>query len=181
MKKLNLDKLNKREKILALVVGGLLLVFMFKILIFGPLVGKLSNVGQEISQTQLSIRKYLEIVERKEDILKAQEQIQRYSGLKGTDQEKMTTILSKIETVARKAGLSILDMNPQATVKTGVPPTIYRVQLRAEADMESIVDFIYNLENSDILFKIDKLDLSTRDETAKTIRIDAHILGISFT
>lgn len=175
-------KLNKREKILATAVGGLLLLFMFKLLIFDPLRQRLISVRDEIGQAQLSIRKYSEIVERKDDILKAQRQVERYLSLKGNDEENMGAVLTKIESEARKSKLSILDMNPQtqgASARSASFPRVYSVQLRAEADMEGIFDFIYNLENADILFKLDKLDLSIKDEGGKIIKMEARILGIS--
>lgn len=173
-------KFNTREKILAAAVGVLSLLFMFKILIFNPLVEKMHAAKEEIAQAQLSIRKFSEIVEQKDNILKAQKQIERYFSLTGNDEEKMASILSKIESEARKAKLSILDMNPQLTSTTVSNPKIYTVQLRAEAELEGIFDFIYNLENTDILFKVDKLDLSIKDEDSKIIKMDARILTITF-
>lgn len=175
-------KLNKREKILVAAVGSLLLLFMFKLLIFDPLRQRLSSVKDEIGQAQLSIRKYAEIVERKDDILQAQKQVERYLSLKGNDEENMGAVLTKIESEARKSKLSILDMNPQTQVTAGKSTSstrVYAVQLRAEADIEGIFDFIYNLENADILFKVDKLDLSIKDEGGKIIKMEARILGIS--
>ena len=178
---LTIKKLGKREKILAIAVATLLLAFVFKLLIFNPLLEKINSAELKIERAQLGIRKYLELVQQKEDILKAEKQIERYLNLKGTDEERMGAILSKIESEARKAGLSILDMNPQPMAKTKSIPIIYRVQLRAEADINKLFDFIFNLENSDILFKIDKLNLSSKDESSRILKIEASILAISLT
>jgi hypothetical protein len=176
---LTIKKLGKREKILAITVAALLLAFVFKLLIFNPLLEKTSSAKLQIERAQLGIRKYLELVQQKEDILKAEKQIERYLNLKGTDEEKMGAILSKIESEARKAGLSILDMNPQPMAKTKSIPLIYRVQLRAEADISKLFDFIYSLENSDILFKIERLNLSVKDESLGVIKIELSILAVS--
>ncbi len=176
---LNIKKLGKREKILAIAVGALALAFMFKLIIFNPLLEKMSSVKLDIERQQLGIRKYLELVQQKEDILKAQKQIERYLSLKGTDEAKMGVILSKIEALARQSGLSILDLNPQASVNPQAMPKTFHVQLRAEADVKKFFDFIYNLENSDILFKIDKLNLSSKDETSGVLKIEVNILAVS--
>lgn len=172
--------LGKREKILAAAVAGLLLVFSFKVLIFGPLSEKLSLVRQDIERSELAIRKYMELLQHREEILKGQKQIDRYLNFRGSDEEKMTEALSRIEKQARQAGLSIQDLNPQPAIAGAKgAPGVYRVQLRAEGSLEKIFEFIYNLENTDILFKINKLGLSAKDEEAKTIKLDASILTVS--
>jgi len=181
MRILKIKTLGKREKILAIAVGALLLIFIFKLLIFNPLLDKLSSARLEIEREQLGIRKFLELVQHKEEILNSQKQIERYLNLKGSDEQKMAAILSKIESEAHRAGLSITDMSPQSIPQTKSIPSIYHVQLRAEGDIQKIFDFIYSLENSDILFKIDKLTLSSKDETSKTVKIEASILAVSFT
>lgn len=170
-------KFNKRERTLALIIAVLLLLFLFKVLIFSPLINKLSSVKDDIERLQLAIRKYLAVEREKDIILAERKRIEKYLNLKGTDEEKMASILSRIEQEARKAGLSIQDMNPGNI--SGPRPGIYSVQLRAEADLEKIFDFIYNLENADILLKIEKLNLSAKDESGKNLKIEATILGIS--
>ena len=164
---------------MAVVVGGLLLLFMFKLIIFNPLLDKLSSAKLEIERAQLGIRKYLELVQQKDAILNSEKQIERYLNLKGSDEEKMSAILSRIESAAHEAGLLIQDMNPQAAPKTKSNPSIYNVQLRAEADLKKLFDFAYNLENSEILFKISKVTLSSKDETSRLLKIEATILAIS--
>ena len=181
MRMLKIKTLGKREKILAIAVGALLLIFIFKLFIFNPLLDKLSSVKLEIGRAQLGIRKYLELVAHKEEILNSQKQIERYLNLKGTNEEKIGAILSKIESEAHRVSLSILDISPQPMPKTKSIPSIYRVQLRAEGDIQKIFDFIYSLENSDILFKIDKLNLSSKDESSRILKIEASILAVSFT
>jgi hypothetical protein len=178
---LKIKSLGKNERILAVIVAALLLLLGFKLLILNPLLDKLGSVSSQIERAQLGIRKYLELVQQKEAILIAQKQIERYLSLRGSDEEKMGAILTKIESEAKKAGLSILDMNPQANPKIKSIPSIYRVQLRAEADIQKFFNFIYNLENSDILFKIDKLNLSSKDETSRILKIELSILAVSLT
>jgi hypothetical protein len=172
--------LGKREKILAVAVGGLLLLFSFKTVIFGPLSEKLSLVRQDIERSELAIRKYMELLRHREEILKGQKQIERYLNFSGPDEEKMTAALTRIEKQARQVGLSIQDLNPQpAPAASKGYPGLYRVQLRAEGSLAKIFEFIYNLENADILFKITKLGLSAKDDEAKTIKLDAIILAVS--
>jgi flagellar biosynthesis protein FliP len=172
-------QLGKREKILAFAVGGLSLVLLLKMFIFAPVIEKISAAQQDVERSQLMIRKYLELSQHKETILKAQKQIERYMKLSGSDEEKMSAILSKIEQEARKIGIQIQDMNPTNLPKAKSMPVFYHVQLRAESDMGKLFTFIYNLENTDILFKVEKLTLTLKDEATGAIRMEASILAIS--
>lgn len=174
-------KLDKREKILVVVSAVLLLLLLFNLFIFKPLRERFNSVTHEIERAQLAIHKYSQLRQHQEEIIKGQKQIERYLSLKGSDEEKMAQVMSKIEAEARKSGLSILDMNPAAGgPKAKSAPIVYRIQLRAEAEgMQKIIDFIYELENADILLKIDKFNLSVKDESAKVLKIEASILGIA--
>jgi hypothetical protein len=100
-------------------------------------------------------------------------------SLKGTDDEKMTLILSRIESEARKAGLTIIDMKSDASKsKTKSLTPVFRIRLNAEADMPKIVAFIYGLENTDIFLKVDRVTISVKDEETGAMKLEAIILGI---
>ncbi len=172
-------QLNKIEKILTAVIVILVIIFIFNQIIISPLQEKLSGAEQDIMRAQLLVRKYFELEQRKEGLLKENKRIERYLSLKGSDDEKMTIVLSRIEAEARKAGLVIIDMKPDTAQRLKSVPVVYRIQLNAEAEMEKIFNFVYNMENAGILFKFDKLNLSIKDETTGIIKIEATILGIS--
>ncbi len=174
-----MKQLNKKEKTLAVAVVILLFIFLFNFLIISPFQEKIGKAGHDIKQAQLLIRKNLELEQKKDFLLKENRRIERYLTLKGTDDEKMTVILSKIESEARKAGLIIIDMKPDTAQKPKSLPVVYRIQLNAEADMRKVFSFIYSLDNADILFKFDKLNLTVKDETTGIMKIEAVILGIA--
>lgn len=174
-----MKQLNKKEKVLAIGVVISLFIYMFNLLIIIPLQERLTKADQDIKHAQLLIRKNLELERRKEFLLKENKRIERYLTLQGSDDEKMTLILSRIESEARKAGLVIIDMKPDTAQRARSLPIVYRIQLNAEADMSKVFNFVYNLENTDILFKFDKLNLSVKDETTGVLKIEAIILGIA--
>lgn len=170
----------KNEKALGLIILVLLFIWFLNSFIIAPLRERLNTTEQDISRAKLVIRKYFELEQKRESILRDYKNIERYLNFKGSEDEKTTAILSKIEAEAHGAGLTILDLKPDTALKPKIFPTTYRIQLSAEADIPKVFNFIYNLENSDILFKIEKLNLSVKDENTGTIRLDANILGISF-
>ena len=70
---------------------------------------------EEIEQAKVTIRKYMALEHNRTEILKAQKQIQGYSSLKGSDEDKSAMVMSKIEAEARKV-LVQSQPSPQLTV-----------------------------------------------------------------
>jgi len=173
-------KLNNKEKILLAVIGLLALLFIIKKFILDPIYEKTAIYTEEIQQSKMAIRKYLALENNRPEILKAQKQIEGYSSLRGSDEDKSAKIMSKVEAEARKSQLQILDMNFAGSSKAKGGVNLYRVNLRSEGQLKNILDFISGIENADILLHVEKIALSTKDETGSVLKADVTILGISF-
>lgn len=173
-------ELNTKEKILSVAIGLLLTLFMLKNFVLGPIYEKIDVYNEEIEQSKMAIRKYLALEHNRTEILKAQRQIEGYSSLKGTDEEKSAIVMSKIEAEARKSKLQILDMNSVGSSKVKGGVMLYRINLRSEGQMKNVLDFISGIEGANILLQVEKITLSAKDETGVILKMDATILGVSF-
>ncbi len=174
-------KLNSKEKTLAISVGVLLILFALKALVLGPIYEKTSTYAQEIEQAKLTIRKYMALEHNRTEILKAQKQIEGYSSLKGSDEDKSAMVMSKIEAEARKSKLQILDMNSAGVTKVKGGVTLYRINLSSEGQLKNFLDFISGIEGANILLQVEKINLSVKDEAVGLLKIDMVILGVAFT
>jgi len=175
-----MKKLNNKEKILLIIIGLLLSLFIIKNFVLGPIYEKISIYGDEVEQSKMAIRKYLVLENNREQILKAQKQIEGYASLKGSDEEKSAMIMSKIEAEARKSKIQIIDMNFSGLAKAKGGVNLYRINLRSEGQFGNILDFISGIEETNILLRVEKISLATKDETGNALKIDATILGVSF-
>lgn len=174
-------ELTPKEKILSACIGLLLGLFAVKSFVLGPIYEKTAVFSAEIEQSKMAIRKYLALEHNRAEILKAQKQIEGYSSLRGSDEEKSAMVMGKVEAEARKSKLQILDMNASGSTKVkGGVVTLYRVSLRAEGQLKNILDFISGIEGANILLQVEKITLSAKDETGSALKIDATILGVSF-
>jgi len=171
---------NSKEKILAVGVGLLLAVFVLKNLVLGPIYDKMTMYGQEIEQNQMAMRKYMVLEKNRPEIIKAQKQIEGYSSLRGSDDEKASMIMGKVESEARRCKLQILDMSPVGSSKAKSGMNVYRVSMRAEGQLKNILDFIFGIEGASILLQVEKIALSAKDEAGSALKIDITILGVSF-
>ena len=173
-------KLSRKEKTLAISIGVLLILFALKVLILDPIYDKTSTYTQEIEQAKLTMRKYMALEHNRADILKAQKQIEGYSSLKGSEEEKSAMVMSKIEAEARKSKLQILDMNSAGVTKVKGGVALYRINLSAESQLKNLLDFISGIEKASILLQVEKINLSVKDESNGLLKIDAVILGVAF-
>ena len=173
-------KLNSQEKKLAIAIGGLLILLGLKIFVWDPIFDKTRNYSQEIDQAKATIRKYMALEHNRTEILKAQKQIEGYSNLKGSDEDKFAMIMSKIEAEARRTKLQILDMNSSGVTKVKGGVTLYRINLSAEGQLKNTLDFISGIEGANILLQVEKLTLAVKDENSGLLKIDLVILGVAF-
>ena len=173
-------KLNTKEKSLAIGVGLVLIVFGLKVFVFGPILEKINLYDQEIDQSKMAIRKYMAFEHNRTEILKAQKQIEGYSSLRGSDEDKAAMVMSKVEAEARKAKLQISDMSPSSSGKIKGGASVYRIQVRGEGPMKNVLDFMSGVETANTLLQIEKITLAIKDETSDVVKIDAIVLGVSF-
>lgn len=173
-------KLNSKEKILLIAIGLLLALFVIKSLVLGPIYEKIGIYADEIEQSKMAIRKYMVLEHNRPEIIKAQKQIEGYSSLRGSDEDKSAMIMSKIEAEARKSKLQILDMNFAGSSKVKGGVSLYRINLRSESQLKNVLDFISGIEETNILLYVEKIALSAKDETGSVLKMDATILGVSF-
>lgn len=174
-------KLTTKEKILSTCIGLLLGLFAIKSFVLGPIYERTAVFSDQIEKSKIAIRKYMALEHNRTEILKAQKQIEGYSSLRGSDEERSAMVMSRVEAEARRSKLQILDMNfvSSSNVKSGVV-TLYRVSLRAEGQLKNILDFISGIEGSNILLQVEKIALSAKDDTGTVLKIDATISGVAF-
>ncbi|MCK9572181.1 MAG: GspMb/PilO family protein [Candidatus Omnitrophica bacterium] len=175
-----MKKINKKEKILLILTGLILIFFVLKHFVFGPIYENANIYSQEIAMSKALMRRYMALEHNRLEILKAQKQIEGYLSLSGTDEDKAAMVMSRIEAEARKAKLQIQDMNSSGVTKEKGSVTLFHISLRAEGQLKNVLDFLAGLENSNILLQAEKLSLSAKDDSGSVLKIEATILGVAF-
>ncbi len=174
-----MKKFNDNEKKLVIVVLGVCALFFVNLLV-SKLGEKFSNIDKSINRSELVIRKYWELEKNRNKILDQYKKIEKYTNLKGSDNEKMAAVLGRVEKEARKAGLIVIDMKPETLPKNKSYNTlIYKIQFNAEGDVAKLMDFLYGISNADVFFNVEKMNLSLKNEKIGLIRIESVIIGIS--
>lgn len=165
-----LDRMSPREKkILYVVIGMLVLLVIYHGALI-PVEKKFSELNNEIFSMQLKIRKAKTFLRQKDDIY---EQADKFSNLEqmdaGTDEEEIARLLNFIEKTARKNGVGLSDVKPQQ-VQADKWSKRFVVELNSESGVPELIRFVYEIQNSEQMLKVEKVDMAPTQEQSKIMR-----------
>lgn len=164
------DKLKPREKKILYVTAALLLVMIGYHGILRPLTDKMASLDDGIFAMELRLRKAKILIRQREEIMDEAKKFPNLEQLNaGTDEEETARMLSLMEQTARKTGCSLSDVKP-LPVKTDKFIKRFEVELTAEAVMEQLVNFVYELEHSALLLKVERAVTSPKEGNSSTVR-----------
>ncbi len=158
-----------------LAIGGILFIFMFVNLGLRPLASKIGQIQQEVKIAELKLKEGLSIQMRKDQIIDEYNRLQTY--LKQGDyseQEIVGSFLKELERLTQQSNISVISLSP-AEAKERENRKVYNADLRAEGDIEGILNFFNRIQESRLLIKIEKLSLSPKDKDAIELELDTKI------
>ncbi len=149
--------------------------------VFGPFHAKLTSLSQEAKLSEQRLKKGFALTAKKEIINREYEKYASYFSLQNVSDEEATAIfLKEIERIARESGVVILDMKPQKEIEKDKFSKQYSINVKAEADMSGLVDFLYALHTSKILLSIERIVLSPKADNVSALNITMVIVGVAF-
>lgn len=165
-----LAKLSSREKnILYIAVTVMLIAGGFHG-ILRPLNEKITVLDNEIFSMEMKLKKAKVYLLQKDLIL---EEAKKYPNLAqldaGTDEEETARILSLIEQSARKYGVSLSDVKP-SPIKTDKWSKRFEVELNGECSLEQLTQFVFELEHSAQMLKVEQISSTPKEEKSPVLR-----------
>ncbi len=165
-----LNKLSVREKKIFYVVVGMFLFLVAYHGVWRPIMVKLLQLDDEAFAMQMKFRKAKVFLAQRQEI---QEEAKKNPGLEkldaGSDEEEIAKLLNFIEQTARKTQVSLSDVKPQP-VKSDKQSKSYHVELNAEAGLEQLIDFIYEIEHSPQLLRLEQVNTALKEEKATALK-----------
>ncbi|MBI3617629.1 MAG: type 4a pilus biogenesis protein PilO [Candidatus Omnitrophica bacterium] len=153
------DKLSKKEKIgLSAALAFLALAFLDRLLI-SPVRTKFNALNQQIRISEKQLGGDMRNINQKKFIGEEYEQYLPYIRRSGSDEEEVAKILGEIEALARKSSVYLVDMKPRKPREVEFYKE-YTVEIEAEGGMESLMSFIYQLNTSSQLLRVETLRLN---------------------
>ncbi len=138
-------------------------------LVYKPLLENLSGMDTRIAISEKKLINNLKIVNKGKSIEGVYEKLVTPFRQKTSDEQAMTSILSEIESVANQTSLRISDMQPKKVKRIDFY-NHFSVTLTVEGDMQPVIKFLYTLQNSPHLFKVDEIYLEKSSIKAREVR-----------
>lgn len=164
-----------RERILWVATISLGLLFLGDRVLLSGMRAKGETLKREITAKEVDLRSGVGIQKRKGMIETDRHRYGSYLLPPASDRELIGKFLKETERIAQEAGAVILDLTPDNQPAKGSPYKLYKAQLKAEATTEQLLNFLYKLQTSRLLVKLDRFSITPKDERAAVVRLETTI------
>ncbi len=169
-----ISKLSKRERLFLYTVIFFVSFAFLDRLVIRPVESKFKQLNDEILIQRKLLGKNLRNLAQKEAVLREYKKFETYSKTSSSDEEEMAKFLREIERYASRCAVYIVDIKPQPVMNIDFYKKCV-VEIEAEAGMEALIKFIYQIESSNKLLKVERLQLTSAKTTPSTIKANAVI------
>ena len=162
-------KLKKGERrILAATVLVAGFAFVDRVIVM-PILSTLTTLNQSVREQETSIRKSMNMLLHKETITAESNEYASYSIEAKNPEEEMVGLLKEVESVAGKAGVSLLYVKP-GTIKDESGTKKFYANMECEGNMESVATFFHDIESTAQLIKIEKYTIQPKSKGSSSAR-----------
>lgn len=164
-----LSHLPKRQRpVLYFAVSLVLLLAIDRAVIY-PVSSRIDSLNKEIDAKETGIKRDLHILSMKDKIVNESSKYSSFFYSAKSDEEQNTIILKEVESLANRSSVYLIDIKPAGVKETGTAKK-FLINLSCEAQMEQLVDFMYNIENSIQLLIIEKFQISPKSTESSVAR-----------
>ncbi len=157
-------RLPKKQRTMIYVAGGVFLLSLLNLLIVLPVYSKIRSLNNAIKKKEAAIVRDLNVLEQKDEILSESKKYATFLEEATTDEEETTHLLKEIENIASKGSLYIVEMKPSGIREEENKIKKFIVNLTCEGQMEQVIGFMHNIENSQVLLNIEKFQLNPKSK-----------------
>lgn len=160
--------ISKREKTILAATASTVGLALLYFLGLGSFVNEWQKSGQEIVLLEAKLKRSASLAKRKSAIAS---EFKTYSGLlSARDSGQMRTqTLSEIEKVTREQSLKVIEMRPLPARRQG-PFQEYVVEVNLEGTMDQLVQFIYHLQGTSGLLRVERLQITTKGSQSSLLK-----------
>lgn len=164
-----LSNLSKREK--AVLYGAVIAVFLTIVdrLIIAPISSKMTSLDKAIQEEESRIKTNLHILAQKDKIVANSAKYSSFLTNSKSEEEEITFLLKEIETMSNDASVYLIDLKPMESKSEDLSKK-YSVNLNCEGQMEQIIKFMYNIENSKSLLAIERYQITPKSKESSVAR-----------
>lgn len=170
-------KLSSKEKTVLYIAIFFIIAAAADRLVIAPVAGKLASLDKEIADMQEAVKRDLRMLAQKDRIALESTKYKSFLAREGSEEEEFSGLMKEVETLANKTGISLLEMKP-GQVKKADSAKQYQVVINAEAEFRKLAEFIYAVETSKQLLKVEKYQISPKSKEEATVKASLTISKI---
>ncbi|MFH1856006.1 MAG: hypothetical protein ABH836_02100 [Candidatus Omnitrophota bacterium] len=163
------SRLSKREKIFLYAVTVFVGAALLDKAVIMPIGQKFNQLKEDILIDEKILAKNVRILEQEEIVLREHKQFEDFSKPVGSDEEEMAKFLNNIEKFARDSSVYLVDIKPRPIVQIEFYKK-YIMEIDSEAEMKGLINFLYKIENSEGLIKIEKAQFNLKKTGSPVIK-----------
>lgn len=174
-----LENITKRERYLGLLTVSIAIIALIYNFVIEPLVKQWNALNEEIRDKEVLLTKHTRISRSKDAIERLHSEYAKYlQKEKLTVDEDSAMALSNIEKLARGANVHITNIKPLA-LKNFENYNKYTFRVTTESSIGELTKFIYDLQSSEQLIRVERVVLRAKEHKPDTITSMLHITKIS--
>ncbi len=173
------SQLSKREKTILFFTAAVISISLFYGFAFEPLFKKWLSLDNIIASKEMALKKSTALLGKYNQIKKEYEKYAFLSKGTKTDEALLSGLLMEAESLARKSSVYPGVLKPYGT-RDYKAYQKFLAELELEATMKELVDFLYQLEASDKLLKIESLRIEAIPRQKGYVKSRLIISSIAF-
>lgn len=148
---------------------GFMVLALLDRMVVSPISSRINRSNQQVSLAEKQLGRHLRNLRQEQVISEEYRKYIKYVKKVGSDEEEVAGILGEIEELARKSAVYLVDIKPQMAKKVNFYKK-YSVEVEAEGETESLVDFMYRLNNSPQLLRVAKLRFRLKEKESPIVK-----------
>jgi len=154
--------LTKRERFFVYITASAIIFAISYNRVIEPLMNKSINLNREISSKEIKLKKYKGFLGQGDQLQKIYKKYSLPEDNPADIRDTFLGTLKELEKLARTSGIAILDIRPDQKKRSKGKISESTIGLKTEGTLKSYLEFIYKMENTPSLLKINKLQLSSK-------------------
>lgn len=173
-----LSRMSQKEKIGIFLAGIVVFFALLDRLVIAPVSDRLLEIERQIKMSEKQLDIGMRNISQKESITREYQKYARYLKNSGSDEEQAAVMLSEIEDLARRSNMNLVDIKPQQPKNIDFYKE-YSIEIEAEGEMESIINFLWKLNSSVQLLRVERLRLNLKEKGSAVVKASIFITKFS--
>lgn len=158
MKQLFLANLSKREKTLFYATITIIVLSLSYNYLLKGISAKWGQLNAQILVKEIELKKNVAALRQKDTVKRLYFGYEKYAAKGVSDEEDMALFLNEVEIQARRSGLHIANIKPNPVKEFGFYKK-FGLEMNCEMPLEKFIEFVYNLQKSEHLIRVEKVKL----------------------